>query len=166
MEAIIKYAYTGAIFWNEVDNLLDLIKVADYLDVNNLKEEAIKTLKSNLSPSDAIDAYHLSCIFNDISLKEISKDIILQNFEVVSETDKFLSLDFVPLKDILSNNSLIFWSEKILQGVLRWIVQDLELRKLYLMDIFGLIQFGHADFDVVLRNATDKNILTESVQHK
>ena len=165
MEKIIKFAYTGYLSWDN-ENLLDLIKVADYLGIDALKEKGIKCLQSSLNPLQAIHAYHLSCTWNNTSLKKKSKKIILQNFEILSETNEFLNLNINLFKDILSNDFQIHPTEKIFEGIVKWILENIEERKLHLEDIFKLIHYGRADINMILRIIADKKLLTSSSQHK
>ena len=166
MEIIIKFSYTGIIFWNEVIDLFDLIKSADFLGIDEIKEEGIKVLASDLDPLQSIDAYHLSFICNNVLLKRKSQGTIFENFEIISETREFLKLDIDALKDILSNDPVIRCTEKIFEGILRWLVEDLDRRKLCLMDIFELIQCGSVDLNMIAKIASNGKILTESPQHK
>ena len=166
MENIIKFVYTGFICWDQVDNMLDIIKDADFLGIDDIKEEGIKILVSDLKPQDAINAYNLSDICNSRLLKEKSQKTTIENFEYVQKTDQFLKINIDSIKDILSSDPMIYCKEKIFEGVLRWIVEDANARKSYLMEIFGIIKFGHANSDMVIRILTNGKILTQSKQHK
>ena len=165
MEKIIKFAYTGFLSW-DYENLLDLIKVADYLGIDALKEKGIQSLASNLNPLQAIQAYNLSCTWNHTLLKQKSKKIILQSVEVLSETEEFLNLDIDSLRDILSSDFLLHPTERIFKGILKWILENIEQRKSHLNDLLKLIDYGRADMDMVLRIIADGNMLTELWQHK
>lgn len=154
MEVAIEFAYTGFLCLEKVDNMLDFIRDADFLKIDDIKEEAIKIFLSHLNPLNAVEAYFLSSTYSSVLLKEESKKIILENFENVSKTNEFLKIEFDSLKEILTNNPKIECTEKIFEGVIRWIVQSLETRRKYLMDICGIIQFGNADINMVVRIAT------------
>ena len=164
MENIIEFAYTGSIHWNKVCNWIDLIKDADFLGVEDLKEEALLVLPFHLNPLNALDAYDLSISWSESLIKRESQEIILKHFNIVSKTPEFLKLNFDSVKDILSSNPFINGSEKIFEGVLRWILTDLKERRPYLLDIFRLIQIGYADSSMVI-NTTDK-CLARSVNHE
>ena len=133
--------------------------------MDDLKENCIEFLTSSLNPDQAIHAYHLSCAWNHIPLKQNTKKNILQNFDILSETEDFLNLNIDSLKDILSN-FLIHPSEKIFKGILKWILKNIEERKVYLEDIFKLIHYGRADIDMIVRIVGDGKTLTASSQHK
>ena len=150
-----------------VNNLIDFIKDADFFRLDDIKDEAIQILVSNLvsNPLKSVEAYHLSDLCNSLLLKGSSQKTILQNIGIVSETSDFLKLDIESLKDILSSNPSICSTGKIFEGVLRWIVEDLEVRKSHLMDILRLIQFGCIDSNKIIKIATDGNILSGSVEH-
>ena len=154
METLIQFAYTGSISWDNQENLIDLIKDADFLGLDDVKEEGFRILAEDLNPLKAVDAYNLSNICSSDLLKEKSQKTILQNFEIVSKTDDFLKLSIDSVEDILLSDPLIECTEKIFEGVLRWIVKTLEVRKSHLTELFGLIQVGYADSDMVIRIAT------------
>ena len=162
MESIIEFAYTGFIMWKEVHNLISLIQDADFFGLEDLKDEGIKILISNLDSQNALDAYHLSKICNNILLKHKTQILILQNFDIVSETDEFLNLDVTSLKDILSTCPRIHYTEKFFEGILKWFAADLGTRKLHLNDIFGLVNVAFINPDKIRRVATNANILTTS----
>ena len=166
MKTVIEFAYTGSISWKKIDNLPNFIRDADFLGIDDIKEEGIKILVSYLEPLEAVKAYHLSDICSNILLKEESYKVIFQNFGTVAETDDFLTLNIDSIKDILSSSYCIFPTEKIFRGVLKWIVKDIEVRKSHLKDIFELIECGRAHLDMILRISTDEKLLTESEQHK
>ena len=153
MEVLIKFAYTGSISWQMVSNVPDFIRDADYLGFDDLKEEGIKYLATNLHPLNAIEGYYLSDEWNSTLLKEASQNTIIKNFETLRENDGFLQLSMESLKDILSSVPFIYSSEKIFEGVLRWVVEDYEERKLHLMDLFQLIKVGYADSNMIHRIA-------------
>ena len=153
--------------WDKVHNLISLIKDADFLGLEDVKDEGIKILISNLDSQNALDAYHLSKICNNILLKHKTQILILQNFDIVSETDEFLNLDVTSLKDILFTCPRIHCTEKIFQGILRWITAGLEDRKSYLHDLFRLVYFAFIKPDNFTRiAATNGSILTTSNEHK
>ena len=156
MEIFIKFAYTGTISWDEVKDLHELIQDADFLGLVNLKEEAIKIFVAELDPLKAIEAYHLSKMWNSNFLKEESFKIILQHFELLSSTDEFLQLNIQCFKDLLSSNPFISCTDTLLKGILGWIMRDIEMRKMCLMEIFELIQFGlfAADLKMIIRVTT------------
>ena len=166
MENIIKFAYTGSISWDEVDNLLSFIKDADFLELDDVKDQGIKILMSNLDPQNALDAYHLSNICNSIILKNKSQEFILQNFDVVSASDEFQKLDIAIVKDILTTQPRNRCTQKIFEGILRWIVRDSEARKVYLSELFALLPFGLMNCKEVIRIATDEDILAIPLEHK
>ena len=166
MKTVIEFAYTGSISWHKIDDLPNFIKDADFLGIDDIKEEGMKFLASNLSPLEAVKAYHLSEICSNVLLKEKSYKTIFQNFGTVAETDEFLKLNINSLKDILSSRYCIHPTEDKFKGILKWIIEDLEGRKSHLKEVFELINCGRADVNMVLRTATDGKILTDSAQHK
>ena len=166
MEIIIKFAYTGSIAWGKVHNLVSMIEDADFLGLDDIKDQAIKILISNLDSKNAIDAYHLSNICGSILLKDKSQQVILQNFDIASNKDEFLNLDVASIKGILSTCSRIHCSEEIFEGILRWFVADLETRKSHLDDVLGLLDFDRFNDSKFIRITTNKNILTTSKEHK
>ena len=160
------FAYTGSIFWDEVNNLIDLIKDADFFGIDDIKEEGIKILASELSLSNAIEAYYLSDTYSSTLLKDKSRKFILDNFDVLSDTSAFLKLTTNSFKDILSNNSSTSCVEKIFEGFLRWIAADLERRKSCFIEIFELTQFCRIDAHKIIKIATNEKTLSGSLQHK
>ena len=151
MEVLLNFAYTGSIYWDVMENFFGFLKDANFFGLDEAKEEGIKILISDLNPLIAIEAYTLSREVNSASLKSKSKKVILENIEVISSTDDFSKLNFESLKDILSNIPPIDPTEKIIEGILKWIESDLSTRKSYLQDILGTIQIWLADINMVVR---------------
>ena len=148
MEIFIKFAYTGTISWDAVENLEELIKDADFLGIIDIKEEAIKVFASDLDPLKAIETYNLSEMWNSSFLKEKCIKTVLKNFELVCSTDEFLQLNIELFKEILSSNSFISCTETFLKGILEWTMKDVDLRKICLTDILTLIGFGLFNADL------------------
>ena len=151
MEVLLNFAYTGSIYWDVMENFFGFLKDANFFGLDEAKEEGIKILISDLNPLIAIEAYTLSREVNSASLKSKSKKVILENIEVISSTDDFSKLNFESLKDILSNIPPVDPTEKIIEGILKWIESDLSTRKSYLQDILGTIQIWLADINMVVR---------------
>ena len=163
MRNIIQFAYTGSITWNEVQNMVSLIKDADFFGLDDIKEQGLKILSSCLDASNSLEAYHLSNILSISLLKKQCQQLIFQNFDIVSKSEEFIKLDFASVKDIFSHRR-IHCTEKIFEGILRWIVTDLEIRKLHVNDVLGLVDYTHFDSDKFIRIAT--NVSMASKEHK
>ena len=148
-----------------MDELLYFIKDVDYLGIDDLKVASIKFLSSNLHTLRAIEAYNLSDLWNSIQLKNRSKKVILKKFEMLCQTDEFFKMSVDSIKDIFSSSdALIYCTEKMLKGILRWAVANLTVRKSQLEEIFDLIQFGYADSNMLTR--VTAKLQTKSIQHK
>ena len=143
-----------------------MIKDADFLGIEDIKEEGIKILAYHLNSQEVVKAYHLSDLCNSSLLKEHCQRYILQNFEDISRSDEFLKLDVNSVKDIFKSDLINFCSIKAYKGVLRWLVADLEKRKPHLNDVLELIRIDRIDFREFSRMTTNENILTKSTDHK
>ena len=166
MENIIEFAYTGSIMWSKVHDLVSIVRDTDFLGLDDVRDQGIKFLTSSLNSQNALDAYHLSNICGSILLKNKSQELILQNFDIVSRSEECLKLDAASIKDILSTNPRIHCTKKILEGTLRWILEDLETRKSHLDDVLGLVDFSLFNGDKLIEITTNENILTTSKEHK
>lgn len=151
MKIFLKFAYTGCISWKNVDNLFEFLKDADFLGLDDVREEGIKLFLPHVNQINAIEAYHFSERCRNKLLKQKCRQVILRDFAIISRTGEFLDLSSDALKDILSSDPFISCTQSKLKSILKWVERDLDSRRLHLMDIFGLINFGHADITTIIK---------------
>lgn len=151
MEALISFTYTGQITLAEA-NVQSLAKDADYMGVVDIKDKCIEFLASRIYPSNVFQIHELAVSLSCASLKERCYQFMRNCFKNISHTEEYLNLDFIFLKDIMSNNKLRDHSqEKAYNAVMKWIIHDLCQRRAHLEDLLKLIRLSDLTADHLVK---------------
>lgn len=150
METFIEFAYTGEIKLNE-KNVQTLLEDADYIGLVDVKNECEKFLESCINCHNIFEIDCLADKLSCTSLKESCYQFIRKNFQAMTKTDEYLNIDFIILKNILTNNRFrIDYQEKIFEAVMRWIIFDISQRRGYLKDLLQLVKLAHLNTDYLV----------------
>lgn len=147
MEAFINFAYTGQITLTE-DNAQSLIRDADYLGLNDVKDACAHFLKSHVHFWNVIEVNYLAELLNCTSLEKTCIQFINTYFQEVSQTDGYLELDFNLLEHTLARKNIHVDSQKnLFDALVRWITHDVEGRKIHLQDLLKFVKFSDLNRD-------------------
>ena len=94
MADILVFIYTGNDQISTQENAENLIQIADYLLLSNLKAFASKYLEQLTTTLNCISIYYLAEKYLCKELIASTRKFICSNFRAVAETNEFLSLDF------------------------------------------------------------------------
>ena len=141
MGIFITFAYTGQISISH-NNVKQLIYDADYLGINDVKEECAKFLKSSINLQNVLQIRHIAKTLHCMHLLEESNKIISANFVNISYTENYQNIAIEDLKDIITNDELCIPSEYMLfEAVMRWLLHDIDERNVHVQELLELIQF-------------------------
>ena len=119
---ILEYIYTGAILVLNDDMAQELLGMADYLVLPNLKTLASKYLIDHISANSSISSYYLAEKYHCEELLSVSKTFILANFTTVAKTEDFLNLPGKEVKMWISSDDIqVSAEEDVFKIILRWI---------------------------------------------
>jgi hypothetical protein len=68
---------------------MELFEAADHFGIERLKTMCESAIIANIDTENAAAIFHASDMHNAASLREVSNNFILQNFDFVSKTDSF-----------------------------------------------------------------------------
>lgn len=150
MEALIDFAYTGVIIISE-ENVQALAKDADYLGLDDVKEECVNFLSSCIECDNFFEINRLAETLNSTSLAKICDKFMRDNFDDILQTNECLNLHFTHLRDLLSGNNLKLLSqEKVFNAVMRWMMHDINERKNLLGDLLSLVKLADLSADYII----------------
>jgi len=162
MRAIVDYAYYGSVDLT-MDNAMDLIVYANFLQISSLVELCSKFLVQSLTLSNAVLTFQWSRENNLSSLGDSALSFILDNFVsiidvVADDINQCLSIDF--LEEIVQSNSLnIPCEETVLHIMFAWMKADPENRKFFLMRLLGRLRLYYIDKQTLVKEKSTNWLL-------
>lgn len=125
LEELVEYIYTGKLSLT-MENVEDTLACANYFLMNSLRDSCCQFLDNILSCNNCIPIFSIATRFRCGQLRDKAKQIILQNFEFVMESDNFLNLCFNEVFDVLSSDMLEIPNEDVVfKALMRWLEYDL-----------------------------------------
>ena len=95
---ILEFIYTGSVQISTEDNARELIAIADYFLLSEVKTIAGRILMRNLNVLNCISIYRFAEIYRCEELISDTKKFILANFTSVAKTEEFL--DTMSIKEV------------------------------------------------------------------
>lgn len=175
MELILLYIYTRQTDI-DCDNVLDVMRVADYLRIDGLVQLSHVFAVESLAPANCVDLLHFAvyvtidarrrCVaptaynkralvcptfscYNFGELRDEAYGYIVKNFVTLAENcDGLLDLGHEQLGTIIGHEQLnARYEEAVWEFVVKWIDRDPENREDRLVSLLPNIRFGLMDFD-------------------
>jgi len=155
VRSLIDFMYCGEININE-GNVLNLLAVADFLQMEDVKLFCFKFLENNLNIDNCLEIIKLSTQYNfPLSLKKAYL-YVADNFDQVAQTDTFKILSKPNLVSLISElNSSMVKQSSVYNAILSWTHQN-ESRK---VDFTGL--FLHLDLKSISKQFLQKVVSKE-----
>ncbi|KAM4704922.1 kelch-like protein 38 [Rhinophrynus dorsalis] len=147
LQNIILYSYTGEILITR-DNVLYLIQAASMLQYEKLLETCSRYLQDQLNPQNCLSMIRLSEFFSCFNLKQKARDMALQCFPEVANSEDLKELGAPELLNYLGDDDLCGEEEQVFETLMTWIRHDTQRRKSYVHDLFKMvrIQYVHPTF--------------------
>ena len=128
----------------DVDQLMDLLKASDYLQIKQLKEMCVDEIPTILKHANAISWMKLVDKLNLPDVKALCMDIMVSNFPEVSQQKDFLTMSDTEVQDyfgaVIGSDINV---DNILDSTMRWISHDAENRLIHLEDLLKLIELNN-----------------------
>ncbi|KAK6963058.1 kelch-like protein 5 [Biomphalaria glabrata] len=103
------------------DNVIDLMKAANYLQIPFLEKECVRYLKTLLSLENCMDLYLSGTKSNSERVKNFVWPFILENFNSLYSTDKFGELSKDDILKLVQSQDLVTTSEDcVVDAILVW----------------------------------------------
>ena len=163
MEEVLEYLYTGHVDIKE-RNALDLLEIADFLDLPSLKELSSKFILRKLTFSNCIMAYCYAVKYQCPELEKRARDFSFRNFMDVTQSDDFLNLSVKQVEEWLSSDDIIVkGEEEVFQVIVKWMERD-ESRKQSFFQLFRQVRLVYVSrnyvFNVILPHPLVKDSTT------
>ena len=161
MADILEFIYTGSVQISSRENAENLIELADYLLLSNLKDFAGKHLREeHITPSNCISIYHLAEKYLCQSLIASCRKYIHLNFSSVAEYVSFLNLSSHEVEKWISGDEIaIDAEENVFELVLRWIDQG--QRRVKFRDLFRHVRLTCISRDFLASNVVTHDLVKE-----
>ena len=139
VRALIDFMYIGKIVINN-KNVLNLLAVADFLQIEDVKQFCFEFLEDNLSINSCLDMVNFSTQYNCPSSLSKTYKLISVNFDQITQTDTFKQLSKSALVSLISNlDSSVIKQASVYDAILSWTRED-ESRKVDFAELFLLIE--------------------------
>lgn len=140
MDTLLVYIYTGEIDLNQ-SNIKAVISAANYLLITSLKERCTTYLQKMLTPKNCLGIETTASQYDCELLKSTATNFIRDNFIMVSETEEFLQMDVVRLRDLVSSDDTkVDREEQIYEAIMKWVKHSTD-RKEHFKDLVSFVRF-------------------------
>ena len=102
IKSVIEYIYTGKICIN-INNVMTLLGVADFLQVDDVKKACFNCLKNELTVDNCLDVLKAFVSHKNVLLLQHTYQFISENFEVIADKDNFTNLSKLDLTSLITN---------------------------------------------------------------
>ena len=160
MADILEFIYTGSVQISTQENAENLIELADYLLLSNLKAFAGKCLEKHITTANCISIYHLAEKYLCQGLIASCRKFIHSNFSSVAESDDFLNLSSHEVEKWISSDEIaIDDEENVFELILRWIDHDKSQRRVQFRDLFRRVRLTCISRDFLARNIATHDLV-------
>lgn len=172
LRRVVDFAYTGNIELTS-ENVEDVLAAATHLQVNDAVELCSKYLEATITVDNCVDILNLAEMYSLISTHDIAREFMLENFELVADSDQYYKLNHIQMSSMLSENCLKVVSEyRLFNLVIRWISYNMEQREQYVAELMKNVRLSLlsgeelvdkvSKVEIMRRNQTCCELLTEA----
>lgn len=160
LKNILEFIYTGCVQLVSGEDASDLIAMADYLFLPELKSLAGRVLVQTLDASNSISTYHFAKRYQCEELVTETENFIFANFGIVAKTEDFLNMS--SCKEVatwISSDEIVVDSEEdVFNIILTWVLHDKSRRVKHFAELFRHVRLVYVSRDF-LRSKIVKNKL-------
>ena len=153
IEELLNFLYTGEVGITEA-NAEELMVVADYFDIPNLRELCAEFLIISLKPSNCLSTQMLADRYRHELLFEAATDYTCNNLSAIWHTEEFVSLDIAEVKELFSGERLAIKTQKgeeeVFEGIKAWVKHDFENRESYFDELFRFVRLSAMSINFIL----------------
>ena len=167
LQNMLEFIYAGKLQILNEDNAKDLIIMADYLFLQNLKTRAERDLLrlQKLNTSNCISAYHFSERYRCEELFIKTKKFILANFPDVykANSEGVLNMSNKEIEMWISSDEINVSSEEdVFKIILAWIDHDKSKRKRYFAELFRQLRLVFISRDFLCSDIVTNDFVTSN----
>jgi len=162
----LEFIYTGNVQILAEDNARDLIIMADYLFIRNLKTLAEEVLLQNgLNFSDCFSNYYFSERYRCSELFSKSQKFILSNFSALyaANREEILNMPSKDIKIFISSDEInVRAEEDVFNIILSWIDHDKGKRKKYFAELFHQVRLIYVSRDYLVSDIVTNDLVKDN----
>ncbi|XP_011302839.1 kelch-like protein 10 [Fopius arisanus] len=160
---ILDYAYTGTCNVT-VDNVEQLLPLADHLEVLGVVQLCCQLLLKELKPDNCLGIYKFTRHYFCHELEKKSRTYIRHHFtEILNESSELSELTWEDLRLILIDDDLNVRSEEIVfEALKRWIEENEEERKKFLPNLLECVRLGLMSIQYISTQIVNWKLVQES----
>jgi len=160
MNDIVEFIYTGKIEISTEDQAENLIEVADYLCLSNLKQKAVTFLKLNMSTSNCFCVYHVAENYRCEELITCAQRFVNSNFAIVAETEDFMRLPSREVEKWISSDEIaISREEDVYKTILKWIDHNRSDRSVKFSELFRHVRLTFVPRDFLISDVINNDLV-------
>ena len=135
VKSLIDFMYCGKIDIDS-DNVMDLITVADFLQMEDVKQFCFEFLEASLTIDNCIEIVKASTMYHNASGVKTTYDFISENFDELAQTDAIKNLSKDALITLIDKIDLSkFQHSSVYKAIINWTQHD-ENRKVDFVQLF------------------------------
>ena len=158
---ILEFIYTGEVQISDGDRAQDLIAVADYMFLPQLKSLAGISLTQNLNFSNCLPIYHFAQTYRCKEAISGVKTFVFANFNAVSTKEEFLNMPINDIEMWISSDELnVSAEEDVFELILTWIDRNKVERKKYFSELFRHVRLVHVNRDYLCSNIAKNKLVS------
>ena len=162
--AVLEFIYTGGVQMLDEDIALNLIEMADYLFIPQLKTFAERYSAQKLNLSNCILTYHFAERYQCEKLISDARELIHANFINVAKAEEFRNLSSEEVIKWISSDEIVVGAEEdVFKIILSWIDHDRSEREKYFADLFGQVRLVYVSRDYLLNHIVTNDLVNDNV---
>jgi len=162
VRALIDFMYCGEIIIN-VGNVLNLLAVADFLQMDDVTLFCFEFLEDNLNIDNCLEIIKLSTQYNFSSSLKMVYSFVADNFDQVVQTDTFKNLSKPNLISLISElNSSVVKQSSVYNAILSWTHQN-ESRKVDFTELFLNLDLTSLSIDFLEKEVSKEPLVKQNV---
>ena len=162
MRNTLEFIYTGNVQILDEDDARDLVVIADYLLLKNLKTPATQTLLKELNTSSCTSIFHLADEYHCDELLCKTKIFILANFRALfsAKREDVLQMSKEELAIFISSDELhVSAEEDVLSIILAWINHDKNNRRSHFPELFRQVRLVYISRDFLCNEVVTNELV-------
>ncbi|XP_002739001.1 kelch repeat and BTB domain-containing protein 8-like [Saccoglossus kowalevskii] len=161
---IINYAYTSKLDL-AMETVQNLFIAANMFQIQFVQEACAQFMSAHVDLTNCVALFSFACSYNSTWLKRVTKELIEQNFQSLSQTDEFMELHGSELSLILASDNLnVQREEQVYDAARRWLEFDSRdtTRVKFLLEIIQQVRFSLMVDTTVVQSLRQNELIRKS----
>ena len=165
MRNTLEFIYTGHVQILDEDDARDLVVIADYLFLHNLKSFAVHVLLQKLNTSNCISTFRVADVYHCEELVLKTKNLIFSNFTTLfaANREDVLKMSNKELTMCISSDELhVSAEEDVFNIILAWINHDESNRNKYFAELFRHVRLVYVSRDFLCSDVVTNDLVKDN----